>query len=361
MDSGTAPAADARLAELLAEWGEPGFRLRQIRQWKYRKLVDGYSQMTDLPASLRNRLESEAPFRASEVIRAATAADGQTVKVLLALQDGQQVESVLMRQRGPHETAERNTVCVSSQAGCKMRCSFCATGHGGWQRDLAPAEIVDQVLHFGRLLETEGRRVTHLVFMGMGEPLDNYDNVLAAVHLLNDPTLFGLGARHITISTCGLIPQIHRLAGESVQVNLAVSLGATADDRRNELIPINRRFPIRQLLDACEAYAGSTRRRVSYEYVLIAGVNDSPAEAVRLAALLKGRLAHVNLIPLNPVTGDPYARPDEPAVRRFEEVLRHARVPATVRYSRGVDIAAGCGQLRANATSTDARSCTTVG
>ncbi len=183
--------------------------------------------------------------------------------------------------------------------------------------------------------------------MGMGEPLDNYDNVMDAIRVLNAPEGVGLGARNITVSTCGVVPQIRRLAQEPVQVNLAVSLAATTDQRRNELIPINRRWPIQVLLEACDDYARRTHRRVSFEYVLIAGVNDSVDEAERLAGLLQGRLAHANLIPLNPVEGDPYRRPDEVAIRRFEAVLQRAGVPVSVRYSQGTDIVAGCGQLRA--------------
>lgn len=337
------------LAHLLADWGEPDFRLRQIADWKYRKLAVGFEDMRNLPLPLRQRLAAEASFSTLDPIDEAQSADGATTKVLHQLDDGQLIEAVLMRQRGAHEHAQRNTVCVSSQAGCKMRCSFCATGHGGWRRDLSPDEIVDQVLHFGRVLKNEGQRVTNVVFMGMGEPLDNYDNVLAAVRLLNDPAGFGLGARNVTVSTCGLVPEIKRLAAEPVQVNLAVSLAATTDDRRDELIPVNRRWPLHELLATCDDYARRTSRRVTYEYVLIAGVNDSVEEAQRMARLLRDRLAHVNLIPLNPVEGDAYQRPAEPSIRRFEDVLRQARVPVTVRYSKGTDIVAGCGQLRARA------------
>jgi 23S rRNA (adenine2503-C2)-methyltransferase len=337
------------LVDVLQAAGEPPFRLRQVLDWKYRKLAGGYDDMRNLPLALREELGREAPFTRLRQVDEAWSADGLTTKLLFALPDGQTIESVLMRQQGPHETAPRNTVCVSSQAGCKMACSFCATGHGGWRRNLLPDEIADQVLHFARLLAREGKRVTNVVFMGMGEPLDNYDNVLAAIGLLNGP--FGLGARNITVSTCGLVPEIRRLAEEPIQVNLAVSLAATTDERRNQLIPVNRRWPIADLLEACDDYARRTRRRVTFEYVLIAGVNDGSDEAERLAGLLAGRLAHVNLIPLNPVEGDGYRRPSENAIRRFEDVLRAQRVPVSVRYSKGTDIVAGCGQLRARSLS----------
>lgn len=329
------------MIDLLRELGEPAFRARQIAEWKYRKLAAGYGDMRNVPLALREDLARRLPFSTIEPVREAASADGQTAKLLFRLQDGQLIESVLMRH------LERSTVCVSSQAGCKMRCSFCATGHGGWRRNLTPDEIVDQVLHFGRTLKEQGRRVTNVVFMGMGEPLDNYDAVLAAVRLLNAPDGVALAARNITVSTCGLVPEIRRLAAEPVQVNLAVSLAAAADERRDQLIPVNRRWPIDDLLAACDEYARATHRRVSFEYVLIAGVNDSVPEAERLAGLLRGRLAHVNLIPLNPVEGDGYERPAERAIRRFEDVLRVAHVPVSVRYSKGVDIVAGCGQLRA--------------
>jgi len=332
------------MIDLPRELGEPSFRARQIAEWKYRKLAAGYADMRTLPLALREELARRLPFSTLEPVQEIGSADAQTTKLLFRLEDGQLIESVLMRH------LDRSTVCVSSQAGCKMRCSFCATGHGGWRRNLTSDEIVDQVLHFGRLLKNEHRHVTNVVFMGMGEPLDNYDAVLDAVWLLNATDGVGLGARNITVSTCGLVPEIRRLAGEPVQVNLAVSLAATTDDRRGELIPVNRRWPIRELLAACDEYARATHRRVSFEYVLIAGVNDSLEEADRLAGLLRGRLAHVNLIPLNPVEGDAYKRPEEPAIRRFEAVLQAARVPVSVRYSKGVDIVAGCGQLRAAAT-----------
>ncbi|HLG70260.1 MAG TPA: 23S rRNA (adenine(2503)-C(2))-methyltransferase RlmN [Chloroflexota bacterium] len=339
------------MIDLLRELGEPPFRARQIAEWKYRKLAGGYDEMRNVPLALREELERRQPFSTVTCARELESADRCTTKFLFRLHDGQLIESVLMRQQGAHETAPRNTVCASSQAGCKMRCSFCATGHGGWRRDLTPDEIVDQVLHSARRLKEEGARVTNVVFMGMGEPLDNYENVLAAVRTLNAPDGFGLGARNITVSTCGLVPEIRRLAREPVQVNLAVSMAAVTDERRDELIPINRRWPIHELLAACDDYAQTTRRRVTFEYVLIAGVNDSVEEAERLAGLLRGRLAHVNLIPLNPVAGDAYRRPDEAAVRRCEAVLRAARIPVSVRYSKGTDIVAGCGQLRAEALS----------
>ncbi|MGH2469525.1 MAG: 23S rRNA (adenine(2503)-C(2))-methyltransferase RlmN, partial [Chloroflexota bacterium] len=358
-------------AQVLQAWGEPAYRARQISEWKGRRLAASFDEMHEVPRALRTRLEEAVRYWALEPVVEARSADGRTTKVLFALADGERIESVLMRQP-TRAGGWRNTVCVSSQAGCKMRCSFCATGHGGWRRNLAADEIVDQVLYFAAQLKqplaptpTSGQcqpdsasepehlarvDVDNVVFMGMGEPLDNYDSVLAAVRRLNDARGLGLAARSMTISTCGLVPEMRRLEHEGVQVNLAVSLAATTDARRSELIPLNRRFPLRELLAAGDEYAAATHRRVSYEYVLIAGVNDSVEEAAQLGQLLRGRLAHVNLIPLNPVAGDGYARPEEASVRRFQRLVRAAHVPVTVRYSKGVDIAAGCGQLRAAAS-----------
>ncbi|HUZ78579.1 MAG TPA: 23S rRNA (adenine(2503)-C(2))-methyltransferase RlmN [Chloroflexota bacterium] len=368
-----ARAGWGELARVLEAWGEPAYRARQIGEWKERRLAASFDEMREVPRALRQRLDEAVRYWALEPLAEAQSADGLTTKMLFRLADGECIESVLMRQ--PTSAGGwRSTVCVSSQAGCKMRCSFCATGHGGWRRNLAADEIVDQVLYFAARLKrppavaagggSRGhlsqpasppeielmQRVDNVVFMGMGEPLDNYDGVLAAVRRLNDVRGLGLAARSITISTCGLVPEIRRLEKEGVQVNLAVSLAATNDVRRSELIPLNRRFPLRELLAAGDEYAAVTHRRVSYEYVLIAGVNDSVEEAVQLGQLLRGRLAHVNLIPLNPVAGDGYARPTEAAVRRFQRLVRAAHVPVTVRYSKGVDIAAGCGQLRAAAS-----------
>jgi 23S rRNA (adenine2503-C2)-methyltransferase len=330
------------LSVLLRSWGEPPYRARQVWEWLWRHLVSDFSQMTNLPQALQARLAEE--FTAREPAPGALQLDAEegTEKVLLHLADGEAIEAVLMRED------DRRTVCISTQVGCPVSCAFCATGKMGYVRDLTAAEIAGQVLHFARRLREAGERVTHVVIMGMGEPLLNYEATLRAVRNLNDPRGFALGARRFTISTVGVVPGIYQLAEEGLQVNLAVSLHAPYDKLREELVPLARRWPIREVLVAADAYVAATGRRVTYEYVLLSGVNDGLTEARRLARLLRGRLAHVNLIPFNPAPGLEFKRPSEVRVEAFKkELLRHG-VDVTVRRSRGVKIQAGCGQLRAH-------------
>ena len=329
------------LEQLLREWGEPAYRARQLWAWLWRRLVTDYAEMTDLPKGLRARLSQELPLRLPRPGALQLDAEEGTEKVLLHLTDGEAIEAVLMREE------ERRTVCVSTQVGCPVRCAFCATGRMGYRRDLAPGEIAAQVLHFARRLREAGERVTHVVVMGMGEPLLNYEATLRAIRNLNHPQGFGLGARRFTVSTVGVAPGILRLAEEGLQVNLAISLHAPDDALREELVPLAKRWPIREVLEAAEAYVAATGRRVTYEYVLLSGVNDSPAQARALARLLSGRLAHVNLIPFNPAPELPFRRPPEARVEVFRRELLRRGVDVTVRRSRGVRIQAGCGQLRA--------------
>jgi 23S rRNA (adenine2503-C2)-methyltransferase len=293
--------------------------------------------MTDLPLSLRAQL----PSTRSAEVRRLRSADGLTSKLLLRLHDGQEIEAVEMNTAAEGEPG-RKTICVSTQAGCAMGCVFCVTGQFGFARNLDAGEIVEQVLRFN----SPDHPVTNVVFMGMGEPLANYDETLRAIRLLVHPDGFRLGARRITLSTSGLVPQMRQLAEERVQVGLAVSLHAPNDDLRSRLMPVNRRWPIRELLDAADWYVERTHRRVSYEYTLMADVNDSDELARELAHLLRGRLCHVNLIPLNP-TEDPtlHASSAERALA-FEFRLRQAGIAATIRINRGRDILAACGQLR---------------
>ncbi len=327
------------LSSVLTDWGEPPFRARQVWEWVWKHLETDFSRMTSLPQGLRDRLG--AKFRVGVPRALASQTDGEgTEKALLALGDGQAVEAVLIREE------DRRTICVSTQVGCPVGCSFCATGRSGFVRDLSPGEIAAQVLHFARELRPSGERVTHVVVMGMGEPLLNYAATVKAIRNLNDGRGFSLGARRITLSTVGVVPGIRRLAGEGLQVNLAVSLHAPDDALRGELVPLASRWPIREALGAADLFARATGRRVSYEYVLLAGVNDRLEHARALARLLQGRLAHVNLIPFNPAPGLPYRRPSEADVDRFRRVLVAAGVDATVRRSRGVEIGAACGQLR---------------
>lgn len=323
------------LAELLS--GEPAFRVKQVWEGLHTRVVPP-SEMTELPAPLRTTLEEALPL-ALEATQESVSDDGQTVKWLWKLGDGALVETVLM-----HYT-DRSTVCVSSQAGCAMACGFCATGQAGFERNLTTGEIVEQV---ARAVErARPRRLSNVVLMGMGEPMANYDRVWPAIERMHDD--IGLSARHLTISTVGIVPGIRRLAGEDLPVNLAVSLHAANDTLRDEMVPINRRYPLGELMDACADYLAAKGRRLSFEWALIAGVNDRGSDAQELAALAHPLGAHVNLIPLNPTPG--YATPGTPAegVRRFRDALRALGVNATVRQNRGTDIDAACGQLRATA------------
>jgi 23S rRNA (adenine2503-C2)-methyltransferase len=326
------------LVRWVAELGQPPYRGRQLARWVHGHGARGFEGMTDLPASLRQELAHRAALTSLRVLHRTTSADGSTTKYLLQCEDGSTVESVWMRYADG-----RRSACVSTQVGCAMACTFCATGLAGFGRNLSAGEITDQV-HVMRL--DQGEDPTHVVFMGMGEPLANLDATVRAVRLLNAPYGLGLGIRRITVSTVGLVPQIRRLARLRLGCKLAVSLHAPDDDLRSQLVPVNRRYPLAELLDACREYVEAVGRRLTFEYVLLEGVNDSPDHARRLVALLRGMVAHVNLIPWNPVPSLPYRRPEAERVREFARVLRSAGVPVTVRVERGTDILAACGQLR---------------
>jgi 23S rRNA (adenine2503-C2)-methyltransferase len=331
------------LQSLLREWGQPSYRADQLWEWLYVHLADAFEQMTNLPKSLRERLAAQATIGAPEVVDTVRSPDGRTRKDLLGLRDGELVEAVLMRYES------RNTACISTQVGCAMGCPFCATGQMGFRRDLTAGEIVAQALHFARILQAAGERLTNVVLMGMGEPLANYDPSLSAIRRLIDPEGFRLGQRHITLSTVGLVPGIRRLATEGLQITLAVSLHAATDHLRDQLVPVNRRYGLDALFEACAHYIERTGRRVSFEWALIEGVNDSPQQAQALADRLRGLLAHVNLIPLNP--SEDYAGERAPRQRTeaFTRVLERRQVSYTVRVRRGTEIQAGCGQLRQRA------------
>jgi 23S rRNA (adenine2503-C2)-methyltransferase len=329
------------LRTLLIEWGEPRYRADQVWRWLYRRFAAVPEEMTDLPKSLRARLATEAHLDPLTPLTTLDSIDGHTRKTLFSLGDGPQVEAVLMRYE------KRRTLCISTQAGCAVGCPFCATGQGGFDRNLSVGEILAQVTFYARMLAEKETRVTNIVFMGMGEPLANYAATWAAIRRLNDPAGFGLGARAMTLSTVGLVPGIQRMSHEPERVGLAVSLHAPADDLRDELVPVNRRYPLTELMGACRDYVTATRRRISFEYALMDGVNDSDEQAHQLADLLKGLLAHVNLIPLNPTHDSPYRGSPEARVRAFSAVLAARSVPTSVRLRRGIDIQAGCGQLRA--------------
>ncbi|MES2640965.1 MAG: 23S rRNA (adenine(2503)-C(2))-methyltransferase RlmN [Myxococcota bacterium] len=330
--------SEAELATRLTTLGQPGYRAKQIRSWLYERGAASFQEMTDLPKHLRDTLESHFTLGALDVESEQVSKDG-TVKRLYRLHDGQLVEAVLMAYDDG-----RRTACISSQAGCAMGCVFCATGQMGFARHLTSTEIFEQAALYARELQQKGERLSNVVLMGMGEPFHNYDAVLEAIRRLNRE--LGIGARHITVSTVGLAPKIRQFAEEGLQVTLAISLHAATDAERSALLPINDRWPIAELLDACRFYVDKTGRRITFEWALIAGKNDQPEEAERLGRLLKGLPCHVNLIPLNPTTrydGAPTALPD---ASRFVEILERYGVPATVRVRRGIDIDAGCGQLK---------------
>jgi 23S rRNA (adenine2503-C2)-methyltransferase len=376
------------LAADLAELGEPRFRARQLFDWLYRRLETDFGRMTNLPARLRHELAERYDPVVVHPLHAVGTDRGATEKVLLELAPpairllesplGERrrlyntVEAVLMRypsaslRAGPSTSPRagspaplgadpasgraRRTVCVSSQAGCAMACQFCATGQSGFVRDLTAGEIVGQVLHFARRVrEVEGAdaRLTNLVFMGQGEPFANFENVWRAVELLHAPSAFGLGARHITLSTVGVVPRIRELASKPLQVNLAVSLHAPDDALRDRLVPLNRRYPIDEVLDACREYVALTRRRVSFEYTCIRDVNDSVGHAAALAEKVRGILCHVNLIPLNAGLDPRFEAPLPGRVEAMAETLNARGVPTTIRDTRGREIDAACGQLRA--------------
>ncbi|MEO3744752.1 23S rRNA (adenine(2503)-C(2))-methyltransferase RlmN [Plantactinospora sp. B5E13] len=335
---------------LVAELGEPAFRARQMSTHYFGRLVRDPAQMTDLPAATRERLaEAMLPNLLTPVREVATD-DGATRKALWRLHDGSMVESVLMGY------PDRVTVCISSQAGCGMACPFCATGQAGLTRNLSTAEIVDQAVHLAGVTASGAiagspPRLSHVVFMGMGEPLANYSRVIAAVRRLTAPAPEGLGLsqRHITLSTVGLVPAMRRLAEEGLSVTLALSLHAPDDELRDELVPVNQRWKVAEVLDAAWNYAERTGRRVSIEYAMIRDVNDQPWRADLLGRLLAGRLTHVNLIPLNPTPGSRWDASPKPVEREFVRRLRAAGVSTTVRDTRGRDIDGACGQLAAAA------------
>jgi 23S rRNA (adenine2503-C2)-methyltransferase len=328
----------ARVEALLAEWGEPAYRSRQVYQAATRTLSADYDGMTGLPLSLRRRLAEAEPLAELEIDEVRESADG-TLKLRLVTRDGFPVEAVAMRHRG------RRTACLSSQSGCPLACTFCATGDMGLGRSLRSGEIVEQLLALARILRDRGATVGNVVMMGMGEPFLNYDAVLDACRTMHDPDGFNLGARHIAISTAGWVPGIERLADEPLPLRLALSLHAPTDELRERLMPVTRRYPIARLMAACRAYRERTGRRVFVEYLLLDGVNDSDSDARRLGRLLgPGPAFHVNLIAYNP-TASAYSASPHDRVAAFADVLRDLGVGASYRRSHGTDIEAACGQL----------------
>jgi 23S rRNA (adenine2503-C2)-methyltransferase len=333
----------AELSDRLAALDAPRYRAVQVYEWAYRHLAATYGEMTNLPAGLRQQLGESLPLTALTPVQELIADGGETVKTLYRTVDGHFVETVLMFY------PDRVTVCVSCQVGCAVGCAFCATGLGGLGRNLTAGEMVAQVVDAARGARERDQTLTNVVMMGMGEPFQNYAETMRFVRILHEPKGLNVGARRITISTSGIVPKIDALAEEPFQVNLAVSLHAPNDALRDRLVPINRRWPIADLLAACRRYVERTGRRVSFEYALMAGINSDEAIAAELADVLtrSSVLCHVNLIPYNPVDVLEFERPTPEQIERFAAVLRAAGIPTTVRYSRGLDIAAACGQLRA--------------
>jgi 23S rRNA (adenine2503-C2)-methyltransferase len=318
------------------------YRLKQIYRAATKELAGGLDEVTTLPKELRAALAQNGfSFDSIVPVVVQRSNDKQTSKGLFRLADGSEVEAVLMEHFG-----DRNTVCISSQAGCAFACAFCSTGQAGFTRQLEATEIFDQARYFARELAAKGRRITNIVFMGMGEPFHNYDAVMDAVALLHDGQGFGLGHRHITISTVGLVDKIDAFADEGIQVNLAISLHAPSDQVRSSIMPVNRKFSMDELLAACDRYIEKTNRKVFFEYVMLRGVNDSAEHAAELARRMRGHLYHVNLIPYNTTPDGPFAGSENEDICKFAAVLDAVGIPTTVRANMGRDISAACGQLR---------------
>ena len=344
-----------QLTAYLAEWGQPKFRARQIWEWMYQQFVADFAGMTNLPRDLRQKLTEQATLQPFRVAALEHSSDGQTHKYLFQLPDGKYIETVLMIYE------KWRTVCISTQAGCAMGCVFCATGQMGFLRHLSSGEIVAQVIWTARELAQRDDRLTNVVFMGMGEPLHNYTPTLAALDRLTDAAGLNLGARRLTISTVGLVPAMRRYADEQRQTPLAVSLHAATDAERDKLIPVNKKWPLPVLMEACRYYVEKTGRRITFEWALIEGENDTMEQAQQLGKLVQGMVCHVNLIPLNP-TQEYGGRPSShERVQAFQDILTHYGISNTVRVRRGIDIQAGCGQLRANVVGVGGAGLSTLG
>lgn len=334
----------SELQEKLREFAEPSYRAGQIMDWLYEKRASGFEEMSDLPQALRVQLAKNFPISRLGVVRVLGSGDA-TRKFLFSLEDGSLIESVLIPASPAlyGQKSDRRTACVSTQVGCAYGCRFCASGLDGFSRNLRANEIVDQLMAIER---ASGEKVDNIVFMGMGEPLANFDNVMRAIRILNAPWGLGIGARHITVSTSGLAAQIKKLADESLQIRLAISLHGATDQVRNQIMPINRRYNLETLFSACDYYVERKKQRLTFEYILIAGVNDADDQAHLLAAHARRLSAKVNLIPYNTVQGLPWSRPAQNRQEKFLSILQRHGIPATLRREKGGDIDAACGQLR---------------
>ena len=330
----------SKLEQLMVERGQKKFRAVQLYTWMYEKEAQSFDEMTDISLSFREVLKNDFNLELPKIFTKQESKDG-TIKLLLELGDGSKVETALMPYR------YGNAICVTSQVGCNMSCAFCASGLLKKKRNLEVHEIVGQVLVMNQLLKDKGERVSHVVVMGTGEPFDNYDNVMDFIRIINHPKALAIGARHITVSTCGLVPGIMRYAKEGLQTNLAISLHAPNDVIRNQLMPISKAYPMDQLMEAVHYYEKESGRRVTFEYIMLKDVNDSIECAEQLVKLIRGTLAYVNLIPYNPVDEKDFRRSDEKQVHRFFSYLMQHGITTTVRKEFGNDIDAACGQLRA--------------
>ncbi|TAN57894.1 23S rRNA (adenine(2503)-C(2))-methyltransferase RlmN [Patescibacteria group bacterium] len=334
-----------KINQILSENNFPKYRLSQVLDGIFKQFASSWGEITNLPKELIEILEKEAPISSLEAAQDFEALPKDAAKILFKAKDGNFAETVLMKHADKGESGGgRKTVCISSQAGCAMNCAFCATGQGGFFRNLTAEEMLDQVLHYCRILKKQGERVNNIVFMGMGEPFNNYDNVIAAIKLFNGAEYLNIGMRHISVSTCGIVPGIEKFAKENIQANLAISLHAPTDEIRNRLMPVNVAFPIKKLLAAVDFYIEKTNRKVMFEYLLIDGINDSDDCAQKLIALMQKKLYHVNLIKYHS-TSAALRVSSQARQTKFFDILKKAGVSCTFRRSFGEDIQAACGQL----------------
>ncbi|HJB26065.1 MAG TPA: 23S rRNA (adenine(2503)-C(2))-methyltransferase RlmN [Firmicutes bacterium] len=332
-----------KLTAAITQMGLPKFRAGQIFSWLHQKNVKTFEEMTNLPAALRTQLSEQFYIPQLKIVRKLVSRIDGTIKYLFELPDGERVESVLMHYK------HGNSLCISSQAGCRMGCKFCASTIAGFTRNLVPSELLGQI---AAACEDSGQRVHSIVMMGIGEPLDNFENVLDFLNLLEDEKGFGMSHRHVSLSTCGLVDKIRELAQKKLQITLSVSLHAPNNERRDQIMPVNHRYPVEELIAACKDYTRITGRRISFEYALISGVTDTDECAYQLAKLLKGMLCHVNLIPVNEIRERDYKKSSKESIRRFAGILEKHRLTVTVRRKLGADIDAACGQLRKDSAQT---------
>ena len=327
----------AQLKNIVTEMGEKAFRAKQIYEWLHQKQAESFDEMSNLSAALREKLKERCVLTTLKMLEVQTSKIDGTQKYLFALPDGNVVESVLMKYK------HGNSVCISSQVGCKMGCRFCASTIGGWTRNLLPSEMLEQIY---RIQKLSGERVSNVVVMGTGEPLDNYDNLLQFIRLLTDENGLHISQRNVTVSTCGIVPKMYELAEENLQITLAISLHASNQAKRAELMPIANKYSINEVLEACRNYFEKTGRRLTFEYSLVGGKNDTKEDAEELAHLIKGLNCHVNLIPVNPIKERDYVRSDKKVIENFKNKLEKYQINVTIRREMGRDIDGACGQLR---------------